>query len=132
MTESVASNGQVLAYIVRGTPEAENTEFHTPDEIELQAGFIVYSAGNAIAPHKHAQVSRNIDRHCEVIVVRKGCCEVDIFDEENDLVATHTLRMGDLAILVSGGHGFRMLEDTILLEVKQGPYYGPQEKVLLP
>ena len=55
-----------------------------------------------------------------MIRVRDGSCEVDLYDESRMLVATRELTQGDVVLLVSGGHGFRMLEDTTLLEVKQG------------
>ena len=44
------------------------------------------------------------------------------------LIATRELATGDVMLMVGGGHGFRMLEDTVLLEVKQGPYTGVAEK----
>jgi hypothetical protein len=53
---------------------------------------------------------------------------VDLFDDARNFVATRELRTGDAILLVSGGHGFRMLEDTVLAEVKQGPYIGLAEK----
>ena len=53
---------------------------------------------------------------------------MDLYDEERRHVATRELRAGDVILIAAGGHGFRMLEDTVLLEVKQGPYVGLDEK----
>ena len=64
----------------------------------------------------------------EVLIVRRGRCEMDIYNNERELVATRQLRQGDIMLMVDGGHGFRMLEDTVFLEVKQGPYTGVDEK----
>ena len=128
MTEPITWEGCVLAYVIRGAMTPEKTVFPTPPELELQVGFVVYQAGGVIAPHRHVPITRSIKRTCEVIVVRKGRCEVDIYNDDRQVVATPELCTGDLIILVSGGHGFRMLEDTILLEVKQGPYQGQDEK----
>jgi hypothetical protein len=64
----------------------------------------------------------------EVLIVRKGRCEVDFFDDARSLVATRELGVGDVMLLLSGGHGFRVLEDTVFCEVKQGPYTGLVEK----
>jgi uncharacterized protein YjlB len=66
----------------------------------------------------------------EVLVVRRGKCEVDFFDDDRQLVATRELEAGDVMLMVGGGHGFRMLEDTVFLELKQGPYLGLDEKEL--
>ena len=59
----------------------------------------------------------------------EGRCEMDVYDDERHLVSTHELGPGDVILMVAGGHGFRMLEDTTLLEVKQGPYTGLEEKI---
>jgi hypothetical protein len=128
MMESITSDGQVLAYIIRGKTMPEKTVFPTPDDLELQVGFVVYKAGGVVTPHRHVPISRKIDRTCEVIVVKKGRCEVDLYGEDRQVLASRELRTGDVFVLVSGGHGFRMMEDTILLEIKQGPYYGLSER----
>ncbi len=128
MTDPIMWDGRVLAYVIRGTMIPEKTVFPTPPELELQVGFVVYQAGGVIAPHRHVLIPRSIDRTCEVVMVRKGRCEVDIYNDDRQLVATRELNTGDLIIIVTGGHGYRMLEDTILLEVKQGPYFGLDEK----
>lgn len=66
----------------------------------------------------------------EVLVVRHGRCEVDFYADDLSLVATRELSAGDVMLMVGGGHGFRMLEDTVFLELKQGPYLGVDEKEL--
>jgi hypothetical protein len=60
--------------------------------------------------------------------VRSGRCEIDLYDTRRRLVATETLERDDVILLVEGGHGLRMASDTVLLEVKQGPYTGLAEK----
>jgi len=123
----ISSDGNVLAYVVRGGDPAETT-FPVPPEVPLQVGFVVYPAGGEIARHEHVRVERRLDKTCEVLLVRSGSCEIDVYDTQRRLVATETLETGDLILLVDGGHGLRMNEDTVLLEVKQGPYTGLAEK----
>lgn len=106
----------------------EKTTFLTPPEFNAQVGFIVYPADGEIVRHVHLPLERHIVGTSEVLVVRKGRCKVDIYNDERQLVVTRELRRGDILVIVSGGHGFRMLEDTVLLEVKQGPYTGLDEK----
>jgi quercetin dioxygenase-like cupin family protein len=125
---TVASEGRTLALVVRGGEEPEATEFVTPDTASLQVGFVVYPRGGSIAPHSHRPLERTIVGTGEVLVVRKGRCEVDVFDDDRRLIATEELRVGDVVVFFAGGHGFRMVEDTVLLEVKQGPYTGLAEK----
>ena len=126
--EHIAWNGSALAYIIRSEIDPKVTTFMTPGDFKQQVGFIVYSAGSEIPRHVHRPVERQLHDTSEVLVVRRGRCEVDIYNDERVLVAVRKLQMGDILILVAGGHGFRMLEDTVLLEVKQGPYTGVEER----
>lgn len=64
----------------------------------------------------------------EVLVVKAGHCLIDIYNDDRELVATRELHPGDIMLMVGGGHGFRMIEDTVFLEIKQGPYTGLDEK----
>jgi len=117
-----------LAYIIRAELNPEKTTFLTPPDYKQQVGYIVYPAGGEIQRHIHRSLERHLIGTSEVLVVKKGRCEIDTYNDERKLVATRELREGDLMIMVSGGHGFRMLEDSVLLEVKQGPYTGEDEK----
>ena len=38
------------------------------------------------------------------------------------------LRTGDVILLASGGHGFEVLEELEMYEIKQGPYIGEDDK----
>lgn len=126
--ECIAWKGQPLCYIIRKELDPHETTFVTPPELNLQVGFIVYSAEHEIPRHTHSPIERRIVGTPEVLVVRKGCCELDIYNDDHECVAKRGLRTGDIMVMVAGGHGFRMLEDTVLLEVKQGPYPGMAEK----
>ena len=128
MMEPIVWGKCSLAYIIRGNVMPEKTQFPTPSDLELQVGFVVYPVGGAVRPHRHVPITRTIARTCEVILVKKGKCDVDLYNDDRQLVATRELVTGDLIVLVSGGHGFRMKEDTVLIEVKQGPYFGLTEK----
>jgi len=88
----------------------------------MQVGYVVYPAGGEIPRHAHLPVERHLVGSTEVLVIQQGRCEVDVYSEERRLVATRELGLGDILISVGGGHGFRVLEDLVLLEIKQGPY----------
>jgi uncharacterized protein with PhoU and TrkA domain len=126
--EQIASGSKVLAYIIRSEINPDKTTFLTPSDLKQQVGFIVYPAGGVIKRHVHRPLERHLIGTSEVLIVRRGHCEIDIYDDERKLVASRQLRPGDIMLMVGGGHGFRMLEDTVLLEVKQGPYTGIDEK----
>ena len=126
--EHITCNGTPLAYIVHAEINPRETTFVTPGDFKQQVGFIVYAAGSEIPRHVHRPVERQLNETSEVLIVRRGCCEVDIYNNDRVLIAVRKLRAGDILILVAGGHGFRVLEDTVLLEVKQGPYTGLEER----
>jgi hypothetical protein len=73
-------------------------------------------------------VIREVHGTSECIVVRKGSCLIDIYDRHKQMLCTRELSTGDIVLLLGGGHGFRMTEDTVLFEVKQGPYVGMADK----
>lgn len=126
--EKIMSDGQPLAYIIRGQFEPTATTFFTPPEFKQQVGYVVYPAGGEVQRHVHRALERHLVGTSEVIVVKRGRCEIDFYNDSRELVATRELSQGDVMLMVGGGHGFRMQEDTVLLEVKQGPYSGVDEK----
>jgi hypothetical protein len=126
--EQIAWMDRPLAYIIRRELTPAATTFLTPSDLPQQLGFVVYPAGGEIKAHLHRPLERTIRGTAEVLVVKKGRCEVDIYNLLKEPVATRELREGDILLLVSGGHGFRIMEDTVFLEIKQGPYTGLDEK----
>lgn len=122
--ETIAQDGAVLAYLLRSGPPPERTTFLTPDACNLQVGRVVYSAGGEIPRHMHLPVERHIVGTTEVLIVERGRCSVDVYAEDRTVVATRELNAGDMLIAVAGGHAFRVIEDVVLLEIKQGPYIG--------
>jgi len=128
LVECIEKDNTLIAYIVRAEKMPEQTEFITPDNVKQQVGFVVYPRGGEIKRHVHVPIERHLVGTSEVILVRKGLLELDLYTENKELLGTWQLRKGDLLLLVNGGHGFRCLEDTVLLEIKQGPYTGLVEK----
>lgn len=117
-----------LAYVISARLSPAVTTFLTPPEFKQQVGYVVYPAGGEIPRHVHKPLERHLVGTSEVLIVKSGLCEVDIYDDDRQFVATRQLGPGDIMLMVGGGHGFRMLEDTVLLEIKQGPYTGLDEK----
>ena len=126
--EIISWAGMPLAYVIRNQLLPEKTTFITPFEFKQQVGFVVYPTGGEIAPHLHIPLQRHLTGTSEVLILRKGRCIMDVYNNEKELVASKELYEGDIMLMVDGGHGFRMLEDTVFLEVKQGPYTGIDEK----
>jgi quercetin dioxygenase-like cupin family protein len=128
VTEIISYNDQPLVYVLHTNPLPDRTTFLTPPEFKQQVGFIVYPQGCKIPRHVHRPLERHLIGTSEVLVVQRGRCLMDIYNDGRELVATRELQAGDVMLIVGGGHGFRMLEDTVFLEIKQGPYTGLEEK----
>jgi len=124
----IYAGDQALAIIVRREFEPVATQFITADEHLQQVGFVKYARGGSIVPHLHKPLERHIVGTPETLVIRSGQVEVSLYDDRQALVAQRVLDPGDVLVLMAGGHGFRILKDTVLLEIKQGPYTGLVEK----
>jgi mannose-6-phosphate isomerase-like protein (cupin superfamily) len=76
----------------------------------------------------HNPVERDVQYTKEVIFVKSGKVRVDFYDEDKNYLESTILQQGDVTLLAYGGHGFEMIEDCEMIEVKQGPYAGEKDK----
>jgi mannose-6-phosphate isomerase-like protein (cupin superfamily) len=120
---------QICAIIIRSDFERGGIQFFTPPEFSQQLAYMKHEKGEIIEPHVHNEVNREIVRTQEVLVIKSGKVQVDLYTGKNEYWSSFTLGAGDLILLASGGHGFTMLEPTEMIEIKQGPYLGDQDKV---
>jgi cupin fold WbuC family metalloprotein len=132
MIERIEDKGRLYALVVRHDYEPEGVNFVTTPEDTMQVGVLKHPGGTVIKPHVHKGVSRTIAQTQEVLLIHRGKVLVKFYDDEGHEVAHVTLNGGDAILLLAGGHGLDILEDTKMMEVKQGPYYGfEQDKVRL-
>ena len=125
----VSCKGQLLAMILRADFKAEGIRFFTPDTFSQQLGYMNRPKGYVIPPHDHNAVPRTIEWTQEVLIVRSGKVRLDLYEPVNrEYIESHVLMAGDIVLLAHGGHGFVMLEQSEIVEVKQGPYAGEYDK----
>jgi len=124
----VKAAGELLAIILRSTYRQQGVHFLTSNDLSQQLAFMRHPAGKAIEPHVHNAVERRVTQTQESLFIRKGRMRVDFYDGNRTYLESYELRSGDVILLIRGGHGFEMLEDTEFVEVKQGPYAGDQDK----
>ena len=91
-------------------------------------GYLPHKKGNVIKPHKHKINKREILYTHEVLFIKKGKVKVNFYDRDKNTVGSEHLNCGDIILLCGGGHGFEILEETIMIEVKQGPFIGIEDK----
>ena len=126
--EWITDDDRILSVIIRRSVVPTKTTFITPDEFLQQAGFVVYPKGGNIANHTHKPIERHVTGTPETLLIRQGKLIARFYNELHELKGETTVETGDILMLVNGGHGFTMLENTILFEIKQGPYTGLVEK----
>lgn len=87
-----------------------------------------HPAGHKIAAHVHNLHLRQVLFTQEVLFIRSGKVNVNLYSSDKQPIGSRTLAAGDIILLCGGGHSFEMLEDSSLIEVKQGPYAGQEDK----
>jgi mannose-6-phosphate isomerase-like protein (cupin superfamily) len=128
MIERIVHGDAELALIIRSSFHKDGIEFFTPGTYSQQIGYMNRPAGYVIPPHVHNPVAREVHYTKEVLFIRRGRLRVDFYSETQDYLESAILAAGDVILLAYGGHGFEMLEPTEIIEVKQGPYAGDQDK----
>ena len=128
MIEQLNHNEKVLGIIIRAKYHTDGISFFTPGGFSQQLGYMNRPKDYVIEPHVHNLVERKVDLTQEVLVVRSGKVRVDFYDDDCNYLESRILQTGDTILLAHGGHGFKMLEPTEMVEVKQGPYCGDQDK----
>lgn len=128
MIERIFHQDQELALVVRSQYHAEGIQFFTPSTYSQQIGYMNRPKGYVIAPHVHKPVTREVQYTKEVLFIKSGKVRVDFYSDAQEYLESTILSKGDIILLAYGGHGFVMLEPTEIVEVKQGPYAGDQDK----
>jgi len=127
-TEKIIHNNLLLAVIARDEDWQEGLNFISSDVDFVQVGFWYYKKGKRLLSHMHLEAKREVLKTQEVIFVKKGSLKADIFTQEGKLYKSIELKKGDTGIFLNGGHGYEILEEgTQVLEVKNGPYVGPEQ-----
>ena len=126
--EQIRHKGEMLALIVRQEYSKPGISFFTPDDLSQQLAYMRHPAGKMIDAHFHNPVPRTVAYTQETLFIKSGRLRVDFFDDQQQYLESRELKAGDVILLIKGGHGFEVLEELEMIEVKQGPYAGDQDK----
>jgi len=129
MIEYITYDEKLLSVIIRANFKSEGIEFFTPDDFSQQLAYMNRAKNYVIKPHVHNSVQRDVHFTQEVLVIKSGKVRVDYYDDDRNYLESRVLVQGDVVLLAYGGHGFEMLEDSEMIEVKQGPYAGEMDKI---
>ena len=120
----------MLALIVRSRyRRKKGITFFTQNESTQQFGYMKHKRDHIIKPHLHKKRLTKIYYTSEVILILKGILRVDFYNRFKKYLFSKILKPSDIIMLVSGGHGFKILKDVEMLEIKQGPYNLIKDKI---
>jgi hypothetical protein len=123
MIEKIEIDGILYSIILRADfHQEEGIEFFTPKEFSQQLASMKRPAGYRIKPHLHNQNIREVVFTKETLVIKSGKVRIDFYNDEETYIESRELKTGDIILLAHGGHGFVMLEESEMIEIKQGPY----------
>ena len=126
--EQIFDEYRMIAIIVYADYQPDGIKFFTPHNFSQQLACMRRPRGYKINAHVHKPVPRSVKHTQETLFIKKGKVRINFYDEEKAYLESRTVKEGDVILLVSGGHDFLMLEDTEIIEVKQGPYAGDDDK----
>jgi len=129
MVEYIRSEDTLIAIIIPAAHSEKGIQFFTPPELSQQLAYMNRPKGYQIAAHTHNLMQRILHNTLETLIIRRGKVRIDFYDLDAKLLDQRILQGGDIILLANGGHGLTMLEDTEIVEVKQGPFAGDADKV---
>ena len=128
MIKKVYDGDNLLAIIISNKFDKPGIHFFTPDDFSQQLAYMKHPKGKTIIPHVHNPVPRHIEYTQEILFIKSGKIRVDFYDSNQKYLESYILSQHDVILLIKGGHGFEVLEELEMFEIKQGPYVGENDK----
>ena len=128
MIERIMDGGRLLAILVPKRVRDPGVHFLTSPEAAMQLAVIAHPKAKIIQPHMHRPYPREVSETQEVLVITKGKIRVDFYDDAKAYLKSRVLEAGDTILLITGAHGFEVLEDVEMIEAKTGPYLPAEDK----
>jgi mannose-6-phosphate isomerase-like protein (cupin superfamily) len=128
--EDIIIDGQLCAIVLGAAYDESGIQFFTANDLSQQLASMSYKPGKIIPAHTHQPVRREVLYTQEALFIRKGKLRVDFYSSDREYRCSRILGAGDVILLIAGGHGFEVLEELNMVEVKQGPYAGDKDKAV--
>jgi hypothetical protein len=130
MIENIKYKKKLLAMIVRKSfKKKKGVTFFTPDNLNLQCGYMNHKKNYLIKPHQHLLRKNKIFYTSEVLYIIKGKLRVDFYQNKKNYLFSRIINTNEILILISGSHGFKTLSNLEMLEIKQGPFNEKSDKI---
>ena len=106
-------------------------KFFTPSDLNMQIGSMSHSKNHIIKPHFHINRKKIIKQMSELLIIFSGQLKVYFYNKNKLRAKSVIINKKDMILLISGGHGFKVLKKLEMLEIKQGPFIGEKDKMKL-
>ncbi|MAU54858.1 MAG: hypothetical protein CMC29_03485 [Flavobacteriaceae bacterium] len=116
-----------IASIVTPNLSSEGLSFLTDDENFIQVGIWNYKKGKRLETHFHNTFSREATKTNESVYVVEGKIKCNLYFENGDFISSHIINKGEMIIQFNGAHEYFIVEDSVVIENKNGPYFGPEK-----
>ena len=128
--ENIVIDKKIVAKVFKyKSKKFKGIKFFTSKDLNLQIGFMSHDSKHKIQPHYHLKRGKIIKDMSEFLIIFKGKIKVLFYNKKKLLVKSKILNSKDMILIISGAHGFEILKNTEMLEVKQGPFVGEKDKI---
>ena len=128
MIKKLKFKKEIFGYIIR-YKKKNGVNFLTPSNLSHQIAVIAHKKNHIIKPHVHLKNIRKINYTSEVLIIQKGKLRIDLYSNKKKYLFSKILVKDDIIILIKGGHGFKIIKPTTMMEIKQGPYNKKKDNV---
>ena len=103
--------------------------FFSSNDLPQQFGSIYQKKNHIIPPHTHRKRSTKVFITSEVLIILKGILRIDFYDLKQKYLFSKIIKKGQIIFLLHGSHGFKVVKDLQMIEVKQGPFKKNMDKI---
>jgi len=129
MIQKITYKNKILALIVKNKYiKKKGINFFTDNKLSQQVAYMNHKKGHVIQPHIHKKRLKKIYDTSEVLIILKGSMKVDFYNNKKKYLFSKILIKNDIVMLLTAGHGFKILKNCKFIEVKQGPYNPIKDK----
>ena len=130
MIKNITYKKKTLALIIKNKYlKKRGINFFTNNNLSQQVAYLNHKKGHIIQPHLHKRRLKKIYDTSEVLVILDGSLKVDFYNNKRKYLFSKILSKNDIIILLTYGHGFKILKNCKFIEIKQGPYDVKKDKI---
>jgi hypothetical protein len=130
MIDYITYKKETLAIIIKSTYlKKKGINFFTNKKLTQQVAFMSHPKNYTISPHFHRKIERKISTTTEVLIIINGILKVNFYSKSKKYLFSKLAKKNEIIILLTGGHGFKIIKSCKFIEVKQGPYNIKKDKI---